>query len=931
MTSSLWPDSIKTRVTLSALGVFLLSLWILSLLMTRILEQDISQLVADAQASATAQMAAQLDRELGGRLAALAQIAARINAEMIEDPAAVQQLLEEQPLLQDLFNVSVLAVNGAGIGIADVPLMAERIGINYRGRVDAITTALDEGRAHIGRPIIGVSTNQPLIPLAVPIRDFDGRVIGALGGAIDLSKPNFFDDLTMQGYGQTGTYSVISRSQRVIVTSSNTELIMFELPALGVSPLLDRAIEGDEQTYRYTTVQGIDSLTTVKQLESTDWMIATITPISEAFAPIMAAQRRMTLITMLIALLVGAIIWWLLQRQLRPMMSTMEALGQMTESSQPLTSLPLTGGNEINGLIASFNRLLDAVKGREQENERFRTIADNAVYGKSISDLDGNIVYVNRFFAEVHGYSPDELIGSNLSTFHNAAQLQSVEETIGVLRRDGYFSPREIWHVHRSGAEFPMLMSGVLLRDEHGQPQYLASTAVDITDHKQAEVEIHRLAYYDTLTGLPNRRLLQDRVGQAMAGSRRSGHHGALVFLDIDNFKTLNDTRGHDVGDQLLVEIAHRVGNGARESDTVARLGGDEFVVMLEDLSEGDAEAALQARQVAEKIRLALACPYQIDGGDYHCSASLGIALFNGHEASVETLLKHADLAMYKAKDGGRNTMRFFDPAMQTTLDERIALETDLRSALALNQLTVHYQAQIDSDGQVLGAEALLRWIHPERGMVSPARFIPVAEATGLIMPIGHWVLEGACRQLAAWSEHAAMRELRLAVNVSAREFRQADFIDQVRQVLRETGADPARLRMELTESMVLDDLAGTFEKMRILKTLGIGFALDDFGTGHSSLSYLTRLPLDTLKIDRSFVSNLPDSHNDAVVARTIISMASSLGLNVIAEGVETTAQHEFLARHRCQAYQGYLFSRPVPLEEFERYCASMAATKKVV
>lgn len=431
------------------------------------------------------------------------------------------------------------------------------------------------------------------------------------------------------------------------------------------------------------------------------------------------------------------------------------------------------------------------------------------------------------------------------------------------------------------------------------------------------------LTSYDPLTQLPNRRLFQERLQHAMAVSRRGGLHGALIFLDVDDFKTFNDTRGHDAGDRLLIEIGERIRGDARESDTVARLGGDEFVVMLENLSAEPQEAALQAGQMGETLRLALGCPYQMDGGEYHCSASLGIALFNGHEESVETLLKQADLAMYKAKDSGRNTLRFFDPAMQTALDERTALETDLRLAMGLRQFSVHYQPQIDSQGRVLGAEVLLRWLHPERGMVSPAKFIPLAEATGLIVPIGHWVLQVACRQLAAWSENTVTQELLLAVNVSAREFRQENFVDQVKEALNASGADPGRLRLELTESMVLDDVAGTLEKMKALKELGIGFALDDFGTGHSSLAYLTRLPLDTLKIDSSFVFNLPDSPNDAVVAQTIISMARSLGLNVVAEGVETEAQRDFLARHRCHVYQGFWFSRPVPLEEFEQYIAA--------
>jgi EAL domain-containing protein (putative c-di-GMP-specific phosphodiesterase class I) len=341
---------------------------------------------------------------------------------------------------------------------------------------------------------------------------------------------------------------------------------------------------------------------------------------------------------------------------------------------------------------------------------------------------------------------------------------------------------------------------------------------------------------------------------------------------------------------------------------------------MLEDLSTEAGEAALQAGIVGEKIREAIAQPYDFGGFEFRSGASLGVTLFHGHQESVETLLRHADLAMYKAKSAGRNALRFFDPTMQTALDDRSALDADLRLAVERGQLHLHYQAQVDSTAWIIGVEALLRWVHPTRGLVPCDRFIPLAEETGLIVPIGQWVLTAACTQIKLWSLAPATSELQLAVNVSARQFHETEFVAQVRQVLNNTGADPTRLKIELTESMVIENLGDTLKKMRALKALGIGFSLDDFGTGYSSLSYLTRLPLDELKIDKSFVCNLPDNCNDAVIAQTIITMAKSLGLKVIAEGVETQAQRKFLEDYRCNAYQGYLFSRPLPIDEFERF-----------
>lgn len=452
-------------------------------------------------------------------------------------------------------------------------------------------------------------------------------------------------------------------------------------------------------------------------------------------------------------------------------------------------------------------------------------------------------------------------------------------------------------------------------------PSSLRIALTDITERRAAEAEIHRLAYYDPLTALPNRRLLQDRLRQALAVSARSGNYGAILFLDLDHFKVLNDTRGHDVGDILLIEAAQRLQAAVRMSDTVARLGGDEFVVMLEGLSSDGQEAVVQATQGAEKIRRIFVRPYDLKGTEFHCTASIGVALFHGRE-TVEELLKQADFAMYQAKSGERDGLRFFDPGMQAAVVRRSVLAAELREALKRQQLQLYYQPQIDGAGRVTGAETLLRWMHAERGLLLPGEFISLAEETGLILPIDHWVLTTACTQLTAWQDTAHTRDLQLAVNVSARQFRQPDFVEQVQQVLTQTGADPTRMKIELTESLVMVDIANTLEKMRVLKALGLGFSMDDFGTGYSSLSYLTRLPFDQIKIDQSFVQNLSLNLYDRVMVQTIITMAKSLGLSVIAEGMETEAQREFLDNHDCHAFQGYLFSRPLPLEEFERYLA---------
>jgi diguanylate cyclase (GGDEF)-like protein len=437
-------------------------------------------------------------------------------------------------------------------------------------------------------------------------------------------------------------------------------------------------------------------------------------------------------------------------------------------------------------------------------------------------------------------------------------------------------------------------------------------------ERKVAKEKIRNLAFFDQLTGLPNRTLLLDRLQQAMTTSNRSGNYGGLLFIDLDNFKTLNDTLGHDIGDMLIKQVALRLKVCVREYDTVARLGGDEFVIILAELMTASGDVAAKIGKISEKIRAALGQPYRLGELPYYSTASIGATAFLGTLVTNDSLMKQADLAMYKAKEAGRNAWRFFDPTMEQALKELAALEDDLRRAIDEKQLVLHYQAQIVGELRVAGAEVLVRWQHPERGMVMPSEFIALAERTGLILPLGHWVLQTACTQLAQWAGQPEMSYLTLAVNVSAHQFRQADFVEQVLTALESTGANPRRLKLELTESMLVHNVQEIIEKMSALKVKGVGFSLDDFGTGYSSLSYLKRLPLDQLKIDQSFVRDILIDTNDAAIAKLVIVLAESMGLMVIAEGVEIESQRTLLARMGCHAYQGYLFSRPVPLAAFE-------------
>jgi diguanylate cyclase (GGDEF)-like protein/PAS domain S-box-containing protein len=570
--------------------------------------------------------------------------------------------------------------------------------------------------------------------------------------------------------------------------------------------------------------------------------------------------------------------------------------------------------------VETIGLILDITDRKRAETElRIAATAFESDTAMLVTDADGCILKINKAMAESSGYAADEVVGRTPKLFqsgrHDEDFYRDMWETI---RHTGRWQG-EVWDRRKNGEVYPKWLTISAVIGTDGNVTNYIGNHYDISEQKKAEETIEALAFFDQLTGLPNRTLLLDRLSQAKTASGRSGRYSALLFVDLDNFKTLNDTQGHDIGDALIKLVAQRLKTCVREVDTVARLGGDDFVIILASLSTSEAEAAMAAESLAEKILSSLNQPYQLNNASHHCTASIGVTLFQGTGIPVEELMKQADLSMYKAKAAGRNTCHFFDPAMEVAVRERAALEKDLRTALNDQQFLLHYQAQVTSGQRMIGAEVLVRWQHPQRGMVSPADFIPLAEETGLILPLGHWVLETACAQLAKWAWQSEFSALTIAVNVSVRQFRQADFVDEVLSVLKTTGANPSRLKLELTESLLAHDVEEIVEKMFALKAKGICFSLDDFGTGYSSLSYLKRLPLDQLKIDQSFVRDILIDPNDAAIARTIVALADSLGLGVIAEGVETAAQRDFLEAAGCHAYQGYFFGRPLGLKDFEQ------------
>lgn len=775
---------------------------------------------------------------------------------------------------------------------------------------------LKERRFIVGQPFLGPISGKWVSVLSEPIWNERQEMVGAVQLSLDLAV--FDPHIPAQFLPAESHYGFIIEDGTLIWRNRDPNAVIGTRPN---SDAARRIVEVRDGELDSLSGDGVSRYFSVVPMPETGWIAYVGVPASVVYAK--ANQRAINASTIALAAIVLLFLLALaITRRIARPVAELERAAHAVRSGVFGVRAAVGGPSDIAAVAQEFNAMIEAQQ-RNEAQLRIAATAFESQEGMMITDASKVILQVNRTFTETTGYTAEEAIGQTprllSSGRHDKSFYAHMWETIN---HTGSWQG-EIWDRRKNGEIYPKWLTITAVKSDDGTVTHYVGTHIDITTRKVAEDEIKHLAFYDHLTQLPNRRLLLDRLQQALASSARSCRRGALLFIDLDNFKTLNDTLGHDMGDQLLQQVAQRLATCVREGDTVARQGGDEFVVMLEGLSERPEEAATESKTVAEKILATLNQPYLLAGNENRSTPSIGITLFGGHQASIEELLKQADLAMYQSKTGGRNTLRFFDPEMQAIVANRAALEVDLREAVRQQQFILHYQPQVDGDGRLTGAEVLVRWQHPRRGMVPPVDFIPLAEETGLILPLGHWVLEMSCAQLAKWSAQPNMAHLTVAVNVSANQLHQSDFVEQVLAVLSRTGANPKRLKLELTESLLVANVENTIAKMAILKAQGVSFSLDDFGTGFSSLSYLKRLPLDQLKIDQSFVRDILTDPNDAVIAKTVVALAESLGLAVIAEGVETEAQRDFLQRQGCHAYQGYLFSRPLPLEEFEDFVKS--------
>ena len=769
----------------------------------------------------------------------------------------------------------------------------------------------------IGKPAKGFITGRWVSTLAYPIHNHAGQLTGVVAIAVDLA--NYQPVISHEDIPPGGVVGILNSDGVIIARSDDATNLIGSADQAESSSIMLRMRKG---TIRSRNALGIEQFYAFAPIANSDWITyvsldeaAVLTPISR-----LALER---LAYMLVLMLVIVVITTLAARRIaRPIQGISRTMASVDRGDIDARA-PMAGPKELRHIARQLNTMLDLrlkaeTKLRESE-ERYRTAFQTSPDAINITRLsDGMFVDVNKGFTRLVGWTREEVIGRTSQEINIWRYAKDRLKLVTVLQRDGLLENMEADFVAKDGRIITALMSAHVMTLE-GVPCILSVTR-DMTVYRAAEEQIRSLAFTDLLTGLPNRTMLIVRLQQALLASSQARRLGALLLLNLDNFKNLNDAFGHDHSDRLLQQVALRLSACTRDGDVVARLGGDVFVVLLEGLGKIPEEATSEAQLIGEKILLALNQPHQIDGADHHCTGSLGITLFSHLDKDAAEPLKRAELAMYEAKSAGRNSLQFFKPQMQDVASARVALEAALHEALNNHQFRLHFQPQVSDASRIVGVEVLLRWQDPRRGLVSPAEFIPLAEETGLILPIGKWVLESACQQLAQWAQQPHMAHLTVAVNVSARQIHQDDFVNQVLNVLATTGAKANRLKLELTETMLVAEVEDVIAKMLLLKAKGVGFSLDDFGTGYSSLSYLKRLPLDQLKIDRSFVRDILIDANDAAIAKMIVALANSLGLTVIAEGVETEAQRDFLVSLGCYNYQGYLFSRPLPIQEFEAY-----------
>lgn len=914
-----WSRSLTLRLLVLVMGVLITGIGVIADQATRQMREAMQrELIARVEADIAIQ-ADQLEWEMNNRKRALEQVAAMLSLELANKEAAtLQRLLESRPVFNSFFNRGTFIADAQGIVLSSTPLETGRTGISYADR-DYMIAALRGGETFAGGPEMDKTLGAPVVVIATPVR-LQGRIVGALAGVTDLSASSFLN--RFQGGLQGGSGREITlvdvQSGLVVASSDSSRLMQAAKPA---APSLPSGLaKGDD-----------DKMVVSKPVGSTGWLLEMGVSMIDMQIAVTAMQTRVVTAAVGVTLIGVLFALWALQNLLRPLARASAQLDGWNGDGLPFSPALADRPDEIGRLTNRFNRVSEQLtvhsQTLDQSSALLEKVSAMAHVGGWELDVSTERLYWSLETFRIHDLdaeSPPTL--TDAISFYAPASREIVKAAVNNAIATGKSYDLELELVTAlNRAIWVRAQCHPVL--ENGQVVKLRGAVQDITRTKSDAARISELAFTDVLTSLPNRRLLMDRLGIAMAACRRHARIGALLVIDLDDFKMLNDSYGHFKGDLLLKAVGQDLIQASREGDTVARVGADEFMVLLTDLGSDPSEAVQQARTIAESLLLGLRRGYLLGRLNHYSTASIGVTFYGAQEEGLEDPMKRADLAMVQARKSGGDAVYFFEDRMQALIDRRVELESAMRRGLKRQEFLLHYQPQVVESGdrpRIVGVEALIRWQHPQQGMISPGEFIPVAEESGMILDIGKWVLASACAQLARWRDDPMFSHLSIAVNVSPRQFHQSDFVTTVLQILGASGADPKRLKLELTEGMLVSDMEEVIEKMHALRLLGIGLSLDDFGTGYSSLSYLKRLPLDQIKIDQSFVRDILTDSNDAAIARTIIALADSLGLSIIAEGVETEEQRNFLVSEGCLAYQGYFFCRPVAIQDFELWAKGL-------
>ena len=919
--------SLKSKLSLFTAVLFVSTVMVLAFKLEMEVRSEFEAALTAHQYSRVQRIADSLEIATKDRLAVLAEAARTIRPQWLANPARLNQFLAEGATQYRMFGGGLMVISAEGATLAHGPQFGGTEVFDFPAR-EFFRKIIYKGIPAIGPPMQDGFDRQPMIMMGAPIRDGDGHVVAAVVGAIRIVGDDLFAEVGAGKLRADEGLHIVSLKDGVFVASTDAALVLQALPPRGSGGMIDRYRDGFEGSGVALGTSGVEELSSARRLRTAGWLVITSLPTSVAFQSINSIRDKIYFGATLSSVLIPFLLWLYLHGQLTPLSRAAHTLDAMTQGRMPLQPLLAEGSKEIRRLLHSFNLLQTHINDQRtslrESEEQLRLSAkvfESSCEGIVIADSGMCIVSVNRAFTEMTGYGADDVIGKSLRMLGTD---QGDSEFSRVISQDSPHTEHwqgEVEHRRRNGETYPAWLHVSVIRDTESRPGHYIIGFLDISDRKRAEERIEFMAFHDPLTGLPNRRLAMERLELAIALADRSGSRTALMFLDLDNFKTINDSFGHAIGDLLLQVVASRLTHCIRDSDTICRQGGDEFLIVLGNVQDTDA-----ITHVTEKILGTLAATFNVEGNELSTSTSIGIAVFPDDGRDIDTLLKRADTAMYHAKETGRNAYSFFTEQMNIDAVEHQRIRVGLLHALERGEFRLHYQPQIDlASGAVVGAEALIRWNHPERGTLAPDHFISIAEESGLIVPIGAWVLREACRQAAAWRK-SGLPQLVVAVNVSAIQFKRGDLEACVREALAESGLPPDCLELELTESILIHDTDQVLATVQRLKSLGVMLSIDDFGTGYSSLSYLTRFKVDKLKIDRSFVCDMENQPGNALMVRAIIQMALSLNLKTIAEGVEDEELVSFLRRQHCEEAQGYYFSRPMPAIEFAHYLSNINA-----